>query len=124
MLARVPGHMLSVPFNELRRQHAELHDSIDAAMRRVLARGQFILGDEVRRFEQEFATYCGVEHAVGVASGTEALFIALAVLGTGPGDEVVTVPNTCVPTVTAIAMTGARPVLVDVDPASRTMEPS
>lgn len=115
--------MMTIPLNDLGRHHTPLREAIDAAVKRVLDRGQFILGDEVRCFEQEFAAYCGVAHAVGVASGTEALCIALAALGVGPGDEVITVPNTCVPTVAGIVMTGARPVLVDVDPVSRTMDP-
>jgi len=113
-----------VPFNDLRRQHRLLRKPIEAALQRVLERGWFILGDEGRCFEQEFAAYCGAAHAVGVASGTEALYVALAALGVGVNDEVITVPNTCVPTVAAIVMTGARPVLVDVDPVSRTMDAS
>ena len=115
--------MSTVPFNDLRRQAVGLPDAIDTAIRRVLDRGWFILGEELRCFEQEFAAYCGAAYAVGVASGTEALYIALKAIGVEPEDEVITVANTCVPTVAGIAMTGAKPVLVDVDHVSRTMSP-
>src|SRR5882672_6159177 len=83
---------------------------IDAAIARVLERGWYILGDEVRAFEAEFAGYVGAAHGVGVGSGTEALHLALAACGIGPGDEVVTVSHTAVATVAAVAMAGATPV--------------
>src|SRR5439155_8638942 len=78
---------------------------------------------EVSAFEEEFAANCGTRHAVGVSSGTSALHLALLALGIGPGDEVVTVPFTFVATVAAVLYTGARPVLVDVDPETLTLDP-
>ncbi len=97
---------------------------IDAAIARVLEAGHYILGNEVNAFEQEFASYLGILHGVGVGSGTEALHLALAACGIGPRDEVITVSHTAVATVAAIELTGARPVLVDIDPESFTLDPS
>ncbi len=113
-----------VLFNDLRPQYAAIREEIDAAVRRVLERGWFILGPEVEAFEAEFAAYCGARYAVGVGSGTEALHLALWACGVGPGDEVVTVAHTAVPTINAISLTGARPVFVDVDPVTYTMDPA
>lgn len=103
------------------RAHAE---QIDAAIRRVLDSGWYILGQEVAAFEREFAAFCKVEHAVGVANGTDALFLALRGLGVGAGDEVITVSHTALATGAAVLMSGATPVLVDVDPATYTMDPA
>src|SRR4051812_3266995 len=89
----------------------------------VLARGWFVLGAEVAAFEREFAAYCGARHAVGVGSGTEAIHLALRAAGVGPGDAVITAPNTAVPTVCAIVAAGARPVFVDVEPRTLTLDP-
>src|SRR5205814_3933105 len=88
----------------------------------VLESGQFILGDQVSAFESEFASYAGAVHGVGVNSGTSALHLALLAAGIGPGDEVITVPFTFVATVAAICYTGARPVFVDIDPRSFTLD--
>lgn len=96
---------------------------IDEAIHRVLESGRYILGQEVAAFEREFARYIGARHAVGVGSGTDALSLALRVNGIGPGDSVITVSHTAVATVVAIEMTGARPVLVDIDPRTFTMDP-
>ncbi len=96
---------------------------IDAAIAGVLGGGRYILGDEVAGFEREFAAWCGVGHAVGVSSGTDAIALGLRALGIGPGDGVVTVSHTAVATVAAIEMTGATAVLVDVDPQSFTLDP-
>ena len=112
---------MTVPFADLRRQHDALRPALDAAMGRVLQRGWFILGDEVRSFELEFATWCEVGHAVGVASGTDAITLALMALDIGPGDEVITVPNVSAPTAAAIVAAGARPVFVDVDHETRNL---
>ncbi len=98
-------------------------DEIDAAIRRVLASGRYILGDEVRKFECEFAAVHNAAWAVGVASGTDAVELALRVLGVGPGDGVLTVSHTAVATVAAIARIGAVPLFVDVDRARYTMSP-
>ncbi len=97
---------------------------IDAAIARTLESGRYILGPEVEAFEAEFAAYCGVAHASGVGSGTEALTLALRAVGVGPGDEVITVAHTAVATVAAIEAAGARPVLVDVDPVFYTLDPA
>ncbi|NNJ11080.1 DegT/DnrJ/EryC1/StrS family aminotransferase [Chloroflexales bacterium ZM16-3] len=113
----------AVPFGDLRRQSAALRAELDAAVSRVIASGWYILGREVASFEEEFAAYCGAAHCVGVASGAEALYLALAALDVGPGAEVITVANACMYQVVAILQTGARPVLVDVDPATHTMDP-
>src|SRR5436189_3801802 len=117
------GSPAAVPFGDLARSTAALRDEIDAAIARVLDRGWYILGEEGAEFETEFAAYCGSEHAVGVASGTDAIELALRALEIGPGDEVVTQANTCVPTVAAIERAGATPVLCDVEPEAGTMDP-
>lgn len=116
--------MTKVPFGDLRRQYQSLKTEIDQAIARVLHRGWFVLGQEVEHFEGEFADYLGSKQAVGVASGTEAIQLALMAIGVGPGDEVITAPNTCVPTVTGITATGARVVLVDVDSAGFNIDPA
>ena len=107
--------MERVAFFDLRREVAEVRPEVDAAIARVLASGQFVLAREVEAFESSFGDYLGVTHVVGVASGTDALRLALEAVGVRAGDEVVTVPNTAAPTVTAIMAAGARPVFVDVD---------
>jgi dTDP-4-amino-4,6-dideoxygalactose transaminase len=104
---------------ECRIHRSEFEDAI----RRVLDSAWYILGKEVAAFEEEFARYCGVEHGVGVASGTDALLLALRVLGIGPGDAVLTVSHTAVATVAAIELAGAVPVLVDVGSETYTMDP-
>jgi dTDP-4-amino-4,6-dideoxygalactose transaminase len=96
---------------------------IEAAVQRVLRSGWYVLGPEVARFEEEFAAYHSVAHAVGVSSGTDAIELALRAAGVGPGDEVITVGLTAVATVTAIERAGARPVLVDICPDTYTMDP-
>jgi dTDP-4-amino-4,6-dideoxygalactose transaminase len=106
---------MQVPFGDLKRQSAELGEELHAAIRRVVDGGWYILGPEVQAFEEEFAAYCGVKHCIGVASGAEALYLALAALGVSAGDEVITVANACMYQVAAILQAGARPVLVDVD---------
>ncbi len=94
---------------------------IDAAIARVLGGGRYLLGPETAAFEQEWAAYVGVAHAVTAASGTDALHLALRACGIGPGDEVLTVSHTAVATVSAIDLCGAQPVLVDIDPATHTL---
>src|SRR3954464_12618445 len=102
------------PFWDYRREYDELRDEILAAVDRVFKSGQLILGPEGTAFERDMAAHVGVSGGVGVNSGTDAIFIALAAAGVAAGDEVITVPNTAVPTVAAIEILGARPVLVDV----------
>ena len=93
-------------------------------MLKVLASGQYVLGEEVASFEREFAAYCGAKHAIAVNTGTSALHLALLAAGVGPGDEVITVPFTFVASVSAICYAGARPVFVDVEPDTLTMDPA
>ncbi|RMF85006.1 MAG: DegT/DnrJ/EryC1/StrS family aminotransferase [Nitrospirae bacterium] len=112
-----------VPFHDLRREVAALRPEIEAAVGRVLDSGWFVLGEELARFEAAFARYLGLAHAVGVGNGTDAVQLALEAVGVGPGDEVVTVPNTAEPTCAAIAALGARPVFVDIDPETMMLDP-
>jgi dTDP-4-amino-4,6-dideoxygalactose transaminase len=96
---------------------------IDAALRRALDSGWYILGREVETFERDFARWCGVAHAVGVGNGTDAIIVALRALGVGKGDAVFTVSHTAVATIAAVELAGATPVLVDIDPKSFTIDP-
>jgi dTDP-4-amino-4,6-dideoxygalactose transaminase len=112
-----------IPCANPKAQYLAHKQEIDDAIRRVLESGWYILGDEVRAFEEEFAAYLGVRHCVGVGNGTEALHLALVACGIGYGDEVVTVSHTAVATVAAIELAGARPVFVDIDPVTYTMDP-
>ena len=104
-------------------QYQAHREEIDAAIRGVLERGRYILGEEVATFEAEFASYLRAKYAIGVGSGTEALHIALRACGIGPGDEVITVSHTAVATVAAIELSGAMAVLVDIEPDYFTMNP-
>lgn len=115
---------MSVPFLDLKQQYRGIRDEIWSAIAAVLESTQYVLGREVAGFEEEFAAYCGVRHAVAVNSGTSALHCALLAAGVGPGDEVITVPCTFVATIAAVVYTGAKPVLVDVDPVTYTMDAS
>ena len=111
-----------VPFVDLGAQYASLRPEVDEAIAAVLGNTGFILGSEVARFEEAFAACCEAEHAVGVDSGTSALELALRAYEIGPGDEVITVANTFVATALAISYVGARPVLVDTDPDTYTID--
>jgi dTDP-4-amino-4,6-dideoxygalactose transaminase len=111
-----------IPIVDLKAQYYSIKDEIDRAIAGVLESSQFILGKEVAAFETEFAAYCGATHAIGVNSGTSALHLALLAAGVGPGDEVITVPFTMVASVASICYTGARPVFVDIDAGSYTMD--
>lgn len=113
-----------IPFNDLAVQYQGIAGEVQAALERVFQQARFILGEEVAALEADFASYVGVSNAVGVASGTEALQLALMACGIGPGDEVITVPNAGVPTVAAIVAAGARPILVDIHPVSYNLDPS
>jgi dTDP-4-amino-4,6-dideoxygalactose transaminase len=115
---------IKVPSLDLKKQYQSIKPEIDAAVARVLDSGQFVLGSEVAGFEQEFATYCGASECIALNSGTSALHLALLAAGVGPGDEVITVPFTFVASVAAVLYAGARPVLVDIDPRSFTMDPA
>jgi dTDP-4-amino-4,6-dideoxygalactose transaminase len=113
-----------IPFLDLKAQYQSIKPEIDAAVASVLEICQFILGPEVASFEQEFAAYCGATECIALNSGTSALHLALLAAGVGPGDEVITVPFTFVASVAAVIYTGARPVLIDIDPRSFTMDPA
>jgi dTDP-4-amino-4,6-dideoxygalactose transaminase len=113
---------MKIPFLDLSRQYLAMKNEIDAAMARVFSRAWFILGEEGEAFEREFAQYLGASHGVGCGSGTEALHLALLACGVEPGDEVITVPNTAVPTISAISFANAAPKLVDIDPLTYTMD--
>lgn len=112
-----------IPLLDLKAQHAPLRGDLAAAIERVLASGQFVLGAEVEAFEEHFASYCGTRFAIALNSGTSALHLALLAAGIGPGDEVITTPMTFVATAAAVLYSGARPVLVDIDPVSWTIDP-
>ena len=114
----------AVPQTDPRAAYLALRPAIDAAMARVALGGRYILGEEVAGFERDFAAYIGVRHGIGVASGTDALVLALRALGVGANDYVATVAHTAVATVAAIELAGARPLLVDVDPLTYTLDPA
>ena len=107
---------------DLRRQYLTIRDEVLAAMDAALSGMQLNLGPNVQAFEREFAAYVGTEEGIGVGSGTDALYLALRACEVGPGDEVITVANTFIATIEAIVMAGARPVFVDVDPLTQTMD--
>lgn len=113
-----------VPFLNLRAQHDPVRAELLAAIGQVIDTSAFAGGPYVAKFEQEFAAFCGARHAVGVGNGTDALWFALLALGVGPGDEVITVPATFMATAEAISYTGAKPVFVDIDEQTYTMNPA
>ena len=113
-----------IPMVDTRAQYAALAEEINTAVCEVLASGSYIQGPQVRAFEREAAAYLGAEYAVSVASGTDALHLALRAAGVGPGDEVVTTPFTFAATAEAIYHVGARPVYVDVDPDTFNLDPA
>lgn len=113
-----------VPFFSLDRQHTEIRSLLDAATARVIASGRFILGAELEKFESEFASYCDVDHAVGVGNGLEALVLILRALNVGPGDEVIVPGHTFVATWLAVRQVGATEVPVDIDPATYNIDGS
>jgi len=115
---------MNVPFVDLKAQYAALKPQMDAAIHSVLERAAFILGPEVAAFERAFADYLGVKHVIGVNSGTDALHMALLACGIGPGDEVITVPNTYIATCEAISQTGATFRWVEVDERTYNMNPA
>jgi dTDP-4-amino-4,6-dideoxygalactose transaminase len=104
---------MTVPLLDLQAQHAEIRAELDAAIGRVFAHGRFVGGPEIGEFEAHYAAFCGVEHCIGVANGTEALTLGLRAAGVGPGNEVITTTFTFLATVESIFLVGARPILVD-----------
>jgi dTDP-4-amino-4,6-dideoxygalactose transaminase len=115
---------MNVPFVDLKTQYTAIRSDVLRAVADVLDSGQFVLGKEVAAFEEEFAAYSNARYGIAVNSGTSALHLALLAAGVGPGDEVITVPCTFVATTAAILYAGAKPVFVDVDPVTYTMDPS
>lgn len=111
-----------VKFGDLSREFDEIGQEITAAVSRVLRRGWFVLGPEVEGFENAFAAHLNINYCVGCASGTEAIALALMACNVGPGDEVITVAHTAVPTVSAISMVGAQPIFVDIHPNTCLMD--
>jgi dTDP-4-amino-4,6-dideoxygalactose transaminase len=115
---------MSVPMNDLRAQYLSIKDEVDEAIQRVLSSGVFEMGQEMEAFEGEFARFCGVRHAIGVGSGTAALQVALLACGVGPGDEVISVPNTDISSASAISHCGARVVWADIAPRTYNLDPN
>lgn len=113
-----------MPFLDLKSHHAARRGELADAINEVIEAAAFAGGPFVTRFEEAFASFCEARHAVGVGSGTDALWLALMALGVGPGDEVITVPMTFIATAEAISRTGARPVFVDIDESTYTMDPA
>ena len=114
---------MKVPYLDLKAQYEPIRGEIADAIQQVLDKTAFAGGPFVAQFEKEFAAFCGTQFATGVGSGTDALWVALLGLGIGPGDEVITVPDTFIATAEAISWCGAKPVFVDVDPATYNMDP-
>src|SRR5947209_7801130 len=115
---------MQVPFIDLRSHHEPMMGELVDAFRQVTETSAFAGGPFVARFESEFAAFCGTRHALGVGSGTDSLWLSLLALGVGPGDEVITTPNSFMATAEAISLCGARPVFVDVDPVTYTLDPA
>ena len=115
---------MNVPFLDLNAHHQPIRDEIMRAIGEVVDTSAFASGPFVAKFEDEFAEFCGAKHAIGVGSGTDALWFALLAMGVGPGDEVITVPVTFIATAEAITYCGARPVFVDIDEMSYNMDPA
>src|ERR1700733_6236559 len=115
---------MKVPLLDLKAEYHELRDQILPALDRVCENSAFVLGEDVEQFEREFASYCDVKHCVALSSGTAALHLGLLALGVQSGDEVITTPNTFLATAEAITYCGARPVFVDIDPATGNLDPA
>ncbi|MCL5072874.1 MAG: DegT/DnrJ/EryC1/StrS family aminotransferase [Actinobacteria bacterium] len=114
---------MKVPFGDLSRQYKKYKKEFDSIISGVFKKGSFILGENLRHFEENFTRYLEVNHAIGVANGTDALFLALKAFGIGNGDEVITVSNTAVPTISAIDAAGAKPVFVDIEESTFNIDP-
>ena len=115
---------MTIPFLDLQAMHADMRPALDAAYRRVVDSNNFILGKELELFEAEFANYCEVKHAIGVANGLDALFLVLKAMGIGEGDEVIVPANTYIATWLAVSYAGATPVPVEPDPQTFNLNPA
>lgn len=113
----------SIPLVDLKAQYRAIADEVQEALHRVLERTDFVLGEDLRKFEEEFAAYCGVPRVLGVASGTDALHLACRALDIGPGDEVIVPAFTFVATALGVSLAGAQPVLADVEPETALLDP-
>ncbi len=116
--------MAHIEFIDLKSQQERIRAELDRRMKAVLAHGQYIMGPEVKELEERLAAYVGVKHCIAASSGTDTLFVALLALGIGPGDEVITSPFTFIATGEMIALTGAQPVFVDIDPCTYNIDPT
>src|SRR6185436_3342626 len=114
---------MQIPFLDLKAHHDSIRDELDTAIREVIDSSAFAGGPFVAKFEQEFAAFCGAANSIGVGNGTDALWLALLALGIGAGDEVITVPMTFMATAEAISYCGAKPVFVDIDEQTYTLDP-
>lgn len=114
---------MKVPFIDLQSQHKEIVSAVDRAFKALMRRGDFILGQDTRKFEKAFAKFIGSKYALGVNSGTDALFLGLLSLGVGPGDEVIVPAYTYIASAFAVSYTGAKPVFVDIDEKTCNMNP-
>ena len=115
---------MEVPYLDLKAQYLAHREEFDTAIQKVIDKTAFAGGPFVQKFEEEFASYCQTKHAIGVSSGTSALWIALLAMGVGPGDEVITTPNTFIATAEAISFAGATPVFVDIDEQTYNINPA
>ncbi len=115
---------MKVPLLDLKKQYGKIRGKVNQEIQKVLESQQFILGPVVEAFEEEIAAYCGGPHAIGVASGTDALLLSLMALGVKPGDRVITVSFTFFATGGSISRLGAVPVFIDIDPATYNMDPN
>ena len=113
-----------IPFVDLKAQYDSIKDEIDEAIQKVLNNTSFIMGEELKKFEEEFARFCDVKYAIGVANGSDALILALRACRIGKGDEVITVPHTFISTAEAISNVGGKVVFVDIDPKTYTIDVS
>lgn len=113
-----------IQFNDFKKEYAELGEELTKVIENVLQSGWFILGKEVENFEDKFSRYVGTKYGTGVNSGSDALFLAVKALGIGEGDEVLTVSHTMISTIDAISRNGAKPVFVDIDPETYTIDSS
>src|SRR5688572_26476506 len=114
--------ILTIPFLDLNAQHARIRNEVLAAMAEVIDANAFAGGPFVARFEEAYARFCGTQFCVGVANGTDSLWLSLLASGIGAGDEVITVPMTFMATAEAITYAGAKPVFVDIEPRTFTMD--
>ncbi len=114
---------MKIPFVDLKAQYRSIKDDISKAINDVLENTAFVLGENVKTLEKDFASFCNAKYAVGVGNGTDALYLALRAHGIGPGDEVITVPNTFIATTEAITLTGANIGFVDIDPETYNIDP-